>query len=190
MGVSDKDTIASNLQRLINSHNLDSHKSYCVFNCANHAGTNLDLQFDLINTMKFNDNDIIISTVRLGKMINFMKKYFITLDCQPNFERPHDMGEVFIDRAHINKIGNQKIAELLFQTMLDNKLFDKQADKPSKDVNDKREAEIVTPASGLTMTQNVNIEAPKVQRAKITPPPPDNSQRRERTSLEIQRAAT
>jgi [citrate (pro-3S)-lyase] ligase len=55
---------------------------------------------------------------------NIIKDNFIFRETQQAFEHPHGMGEVFINNRHLNKIGYVKIAKLLFQTMLDSRLFD------------------------------------------------------------------
>jgi [citrate (pro-3S)-lyase] ligase len=122
-GSSDYDTIPSNLQRTINRH-FSSNDKYCVMNCANYGGRNHDCQINLIKNTKFKKGDLIIFSIHEKSIKNLIDKDFIICETQQAFERPHDMGEVFIDDLHLNKIGNQKIAELLFQTMLDNHLFD------------------------------------------------------------------
>ncbi|MDR0580470.1 MAG: hypothetical protein LBG21_07715, partial [Campylobacteraceae bacterium] len=122
-GAYDEDTIASNLQRLINEY-FKENVSYCVLNCANYGGEDHDYQFDLMKTISFKIGDIIIISGHKQHISNAARNYSIFCPTQHAFERPHNMGEVFIDKLHLNKIGNQKIAELLFQTMLDNHLFD------------------------------------------------------------------
>jgi len=119
---SDENTIPSNLQRLLNGH-FGAQRAYRVVNCANHIGVDFEHQINLIKHTNFKNGDIIISTVGRSA-IDTAKKHFIVCYPQSAFERPHDMGEVFINDSNINQIGNQKVAELLFQTMLDNKLFD------------------------------------------------------------------
>ncbi|MDR3346545.1 MAG: adenylyltransferase/cytidyltransferase family protein [Campylobacteraceae bacterium] len=154
LGSSDEDTIPSNLQKLINKY-TDKNRSYCVVNYANHAGADFGYQIDLMKNTIFKTGDIIISTIS-ASAIDIAKKHFIVCEIQQAFERPHDMGEVFIDNIHMNKIGNQKVAKLLFQTILDNKLFD---EKP-KDVNAERKTvETAKPASRLTMTQSGGASA-------------------------------
>jgi hypothetical protein len=134
VGAEDKDTIQSYLQRIINEY-FTGEESYCVVNCANHGGGNHDYQFDLMETMSFTKGDIIIiGGHKRHNIMNAAKKYCTICHTQHAFEHPHDMGEVFCDNSHLNKIGNQTIAELLFQTMLDNNLFDTKLKK--EDTND------------------------------------------------------
>lgn len=121
LGSPDELTISSQLQRKINEV-FGNKEGIRVLNCANHAASEYDLEFDLIRSIGYKENDTVI--VLLG--LNVPSKYiteFIICDTQEAFERPHGMGEVFIDRSHINSIGNEKIAELLFNTLGNNNIL-------------------------------------------------------------------
>lgn len=44
------------------------------------------------------------------------------IDLQPFFNRPHSLGEVFIDSAHLNHIGNKAAASVIFDRILKNEI--------------------------------------------------------------------
>ncbi|MDR2342163.1 MAG: hypothetical protein LBD84_03865 [Campylobacteraceae bacterium] len=96
-----------------------------------------------MKTMNFKSGDIIVCASHSQDILKYIKNHFIVCETQHAFERPHDMGEVFIDTGHLNKIGNQKIAELLFQTILDNHLFDTKAEVIRNDIADCLKTEVV-----------------------------------------------
>ncbi len=108
IGTDDSNTIASILQEKFNSVN----NNYCVLNCASYVEDNY--QLDLLNRLKFKTGDIVISLLHADKIEN---ENYIYHNLQQYFEKPHDMGEVFIDPKHINKIGNEKIADVLFDIL-------------------------------------------------------------------------
>ncbi|MDR1460054.1 MAG: adenylyltransferase/cytidyltransferase family protein [Campylobacteraceae bacterium] len=126
LGVSDEKTISSSLQRIINAH-FEEDISYCVINCANHGGEDFDQQIALMKTMNFKKGDIVVCVSHSKEILKYIKSHFIVCQTQQAFEHPHDMGEVFYENKHLNEIGNQKIAELLFETMQENHLFDEKS---------------------------------------------------------------
>ncbi|MDR3178319.1 MAG: adenylyltransferase/cytidyltransferase family protein [Campylobacteraceae bacterium] len=160
-GAEDNETICSNLQRLVNRY---SSESYCVMNCANFSADNYDYGLNAIKKTHFKDGDIVVFATHLQDINNIIKDNFIICLTQHAFERPHDMGEVFVDNRHLNKIGYAKIAELLFQTMLDNNLFNaktKTNTEMSKinnedSVNDYFKTEVHTKDVKVNNTGNLN----------------------------------
>ncbi len=108
-------TIPSFLQRIINVMS----KKYNVLNCANHAISDYDYQFDLMNSIDYQEGDIVISLLHLNPGIGD----YIYLNMSNIFNRPHDLGEIFIDRTHINKVGNEKIANAIYKELETNNAF-------------------------------------------------------------------
>ncbi|MCL2763711.1 MAG: citrate lyase ligase [Treponema sp.] len=125
-GAEDKDTIASNLQRIFNKFAKDRNiLPKLVINCSNISSWDYLKMFDFINTFNYNKNDIIVvPRYHTNKINKEREKLFFICQTQNAFERPHDMGEVFIDKnIHINAEGNKKVAELLFETFENNNLL-------------------------------------------------------------------
>lgn len=128
LGSSDDNTISSFLQRIINDNNF----KYRVVNYSNHASNDYDYQFELMNSINFKPNDIIVSIVSVN--IRSDEDYIINRT-QELFDRPHKNGEIFIDKTHINKIGNEIIAKSLYETMTKNNLLFNNNTKNSYDID-------------------------------------------------------
>ncbi len=123
IGAEDKDTIESHFQYLLNYYIEQNNISRrLVVNQANVTGRNFFKMFPLMNSINFQTNDIIIVP---GHNKKLARKYgFIICHPQSAFNRPHDMGEVFIDtECHLNSKGNKKVAECLLETFLENDLL-------------------------------------------------------------------
>ncbi|MGL5677121.1 MAG: hypothetical protein ACRDDX_11945 [Cellulosilyticaceae bacterium] len=120
MGTDDASTIASCLQRVLNRNGIQ----YAVQNCSNYSASDDERQMALMQSMQFNPNDIIVSMLRTKERIDAVKGIFPFCDVLPAFNRPHQMGEVFMDQSHINFIGSQRMAETLYHFMQANKLFE------------------------------------------------------------------
>lgn len=118
-GTDDSNTIASCLQRLLNKKGI----LYAVQNCSNYSASDDDRQMALMKSMSFNSNDIIISMLRSKERIDAIKECMPFCDVIPIFNRPHNMGEVFIDQSHINFIGNQRIAKTLYDFLIKQDFF-------------------------------------------------------------------
>lgn len=63
---------------------------------------------------------------------------------QQYFERPHDLGEVFFDGAHLGGKGNKKIAEVLFEKMMENGLLDYEKNEDMEDISEHSEEQMDT----------------------------------------------
>ncbi|WP_051940249.1 hypothetical protein [Stenoxybacter acetivorans] len=120
IGSEDADTISSYLQRIINLNN----KKYLVMNYANFSAHQYDLGINFIKEFKFKQGDIILWISHLDIYSSFPEtKNIKLLDNRSIFDRPHDLGEIFIDKSHPNKIGNEVIAQHIYEKMLKDNLF-------------------------------------------------------------------
>ena len=112
IGSEDKHTISSHLQRELNEYygNLNII-SKLVINCANFSGVDYPFMFQLMDTITFQENDIIVIPVDYRFSSDIALKYgFYICSTQTAFDRPHEMGEVFVDGGHLNSEGNKTIA--------------------------------------------------------------------------------
>lgn len=154
LSVGDSETIASNLQRIINNNSLP----YSVQNCANTFGGHYDWIFTLTDTMKFKAGDILLFCARIDwmteqyikennkKMLNNIFGIYTT----PVFQRPHDHGEIFVDDHHFNDKGNNLIAQKIFDDIKNEKFFE-HADE----------------SFGETTSDNVSAYTPNPEKDKI-----------------------
>jgi len=104
----DKNTIASYLQRQINQ----KKGKYAVINNVCGHGRNFK---DIAKRLRYDnicsgDIVLIISHDIPPYLINKDKNGFLTIDCNPLFQRPHDMGEVFLQSQHYTPKAHEKIA--------------------------------------------------------------------------------
>jgi [citrate (pro-3S)-lyase] ligase len=131
VGVEDKHTIQSALQRMLNGKVKEIGRSYKVHNRCNLASQNLWPALAIMKKSPIRQNDI---AVFLFDMNNYVidryrnRGRFLAVDTQPFFERPHDLGEVFIDPPyHMNHVGYQKYAEIIFETLYKQNIFSSRA---------------------------------------------------------------
>lgn len=113
----DKDTSSSYLQRLLNANEINARvENKCI------NAMQVKIIANHIRDTKFGENDIVVVLTRNGNV----SKYFSKLaekngieffDTQELFERPHSMGEVFMDLYHPNFNGNRIIAEQIYKKL-------------------------------------------------------------------------
>jgi len=120
-GVDDRHTIASSLQRLLNTY-YDGHSPYAVMNAASiNSGHAYYRTVSDMKSYTYRSHDVIILNYIIGEfLMNELSAFFFCCDFLSLFNRPHDFGEVFVDNVHFNHAGYGKIAESLFKAMLDN----------------------------------------------------------------------
>lgn len=116
VGVEDSQTIASYLQNHINDLYTNAYK---VVNSAIGRGSSLDDDFQRMKEQTYRPGDIVIlGSFGLIQSISpkFYKKHNINqIETSPLFDRPHDIGEWFLDSVlHTNSRGNKVIASKLF----------------------------------------------------------------------------
>ena len=130
VGVEDKNTLASFVQRYVNEHFKD--KRIRIVNHGVPRADDLDIARLIRNTPIKAADMIVIQYSRLEEHHYFRCtlekiKY---LDAVKVFERPHDMGEIFLDVSHWNYRPNAKLSEYIVKEFLavcienDNGLYD------------------------------------------------------------------
>jgi len=112
-GVDDDNTIASRLQKKVNDMSLP----YAVMNCSNMAGSADEEILALMRSMSFSSDDVIVYFTLLKSRMKVLADQFPVCMTQQIFDRPHEHGEVFYERYHLNYIGSGLIAEALLSTL-------------------------------------------------------------------------
>ncbi|MCL2014130.1 MAG: CBS domain-containing protein [Oscillospiraceae bacterium] len=116
-GSEDKYTIQSFMQKIIN----DTKQEYRVVNCgiARHFSI-----YNILEEAQEGDKIVVIlgynykEWLWMLKMLENHINNFSQIYCLKHlFDRPHDMGEVYFDRGHINHIGNKRVAEEIIKIM-------------------------------------------------------------------------
>ena len=121
VGVEDSQTIASYLQMSINVKWPDSYK---VVNSAIGRGSSLEDDFQFIQEQSYRAGDIVIvgsHGVALDIGHRFYERHSINyVETSSLFNRPHDIGEWFLDNVlHTNARGNKIIAQRLYKVLED-----------------------------------------------------------------------
>ena len=117
-GNEDRHTIPSFMQKMINSTG-----KYKVINCG--VKSHLSL-YNVVESATKGDRIIIVlgyyyaEWMWLLKMLENHINPIQTYCLKYLFDRPHDMGEVYWDAAHINHIGNKRVAEEIIKIMDEN----------------------------------------------------------------------
>ncbi len=119
VGVEDSQTIASYLQEFINN---SYPKSFKVVNSAIGRGSSLDDDFQFIKEQTYREGDIVIlGSFGVIQFISpgFFRRHSIAfLETSPLFDRPHQIGEWFLDHVlHTNSRGNKVIAKRLYEEL-------------------------------------------------------------------------
>jgi [citrate (pro-3S)-lyase] ligase len=115
--VSDKDTIESRLQRILNKR----FPKYAVYNVICKEGHSIASLTNIIRGLPLKSGDIVVLITESCECLNWdnyitpYTKTIIRINAASFFDRPHNMGEVFIDQSHMNGKGNQKYANILFE---------------------------------------------------------------------------
>jgi [citrate (pro-3S)-lyase] ligase len=129
--VEDKYTIQSALQRILNKHSEcpSVGREYIVYNRSNSFADDKTATVATVKQLPVKNGDIIVLVFYFNKL-TFQeireKGNFLCIDSQPYFDRPHDMGEVFMDsRFHMSRIGYQKYAEIIFDALKNGGAFNR-----------------------------------------------------------------
>jgi [citrate (pro-3S)-lyase] ligase len=115
-GVEDKYTFSSCLQRRVNKNYPDT---YLVLNYGV-VGYFACHMLKAMDNAQINEGDIIIFYTAIDSEYFFdfaVAADITTYNFQPMFQRPHNMGDVFIDTTHINHYGLEKLTEKAFKVM-------------------------------------------------------------------------
>lgn len=129
-GCSDADTSSSKLQKLINNANLNwKVENYGSF-LTNRKRDMYETLFDL----PVKNGDIVIIQV-WSNILNICKNYLDFLNLKEIFYRPHNYGNVFIDGAHPSHIGQEIMAEKIFEHIKSQKFYQTTfGDKPKTNI--------------------------------------------------------
>lgn len=115
-GVEDKYTVASCLQRKINSYFDNMYKvlNYGV------KGLTIDEYYPKVNKANIGERDFVIFWIQ----VNYKEiRQYLTANDVPFieltnfFQRPHQYGEIFFDETHLNYRGNIAAAEIIFDAL-------------------------------------------------------------------------
>ena len=126
--VSDYDTIESKLQQILNKH---FPSKYAVSNIVCKSGHSVATYTEFIKCLPIKPWDVIVLiTESSGSMIwpQYITPYtkdIIRINMSTFFTRPHNMGEIFIDSSHMNGKGNQKYAEIIYDILKKENIFNK-----------------------------------------------------------------
>jgi [citrate (pro-3S)-lyase] ligase len=107
--VKDGDTIQSHLQNIINEN---VNKRMIVRNYPRGGGNSVGKYPSLLSILPIKNNDIVIFMLSLDLSFAFTK-----INTKSCLQRPHNMGEIFIDKTHVNGVANYKIAEYIFEEL-------------------------------------------------------------------------
>ncbi|GHU96022.1 hypothetical protein FACS1894208_09910 [Clostridia bacterium] len=126
LGADDAHTIQSALQRELNKHYVAA-SPFMVINCANHPGLCVWRAFGSFAYHSLKSGDVAVFINRFPSIVREMYyNKFIWLETQPFFNRPHKMGEIFLDALnHMNFIGYDKVGTVLFEMLMDKGILEK-----------------------------------------------------------------
>ena len=117
--VSDRETISSNLQRILN----ENQRHYEVRNSGGHSSVFDEQSLRMLKTLPVIDGDIVIIMLNQRKNFNILKDHFMYCDLADTFKRPHDYGELFYDKGHVSFKGNEILAKKIFERMNELDIF-------------------------------------------------------------------
>ena len=119
IGVDDGATIESHLQALIKEKQANDYHKYNVLNYANsYMGDVFEIP-RLLRRLPLRQGDIVICLLSYPRSVLREFKYSAHIsEIDDYFERPHDMGEIFIDTLHMNSNGYRRYAEAIFDSLI------------------------------------------------------------------------
>ena len=137
VGADDLYTIPSVVQRELNKH-FNNNSPFAVLNCANGGGMNCFEQWKSFEFHNPQSGDIVVFCKYFGRLLHeTYKDKFIWCETKPIFDRPHDMGEVFIDHlSHLNYIGYDAIGKAFTKTLIESGALE---NIPSKNISNNRQ---------------------------------------------------
>lgn len=125
--VIDEHTIESYLQQILNR---ELPGKYIVHNVIMPCGWHFGKFSSIVKELPIKDNDIIIFSDSFSSVLN--DERFLTsqitdmaewLNVSEYFQRPHEMGEIFVDLMHMNPRGYKRYAEAIFKELSDRNIF-------------------------------------------------------------------
>jgi nucleoside-diphosphate-sugar epimerase/coenzyme F420-reducing hydrogenase beta subunit len=114
IGADDTYTIASVVQRELNACS-DNPLSYAVLNCANGGGLNAFEQWKSFEVHAPQNGDAVVLCMRFGPLLQEMfGNRFAWFSAKQVLDRPHALGEVFVDKDHTNFRGYEAMGKAFF----------------------------------------------------------------------------
>jgi lysophospholipase L1-like esterase len=116
VGTDDKNTLPVLMEEKL--------KDYSIKNFANFSMADFARGIQLVNSMKFNSDDIIVfgsHSEFTENQIKIFNGQYINL--QKYYDRPHNFGEIFTDMTHMNQTGYKIMVEALHQYMSESKIL-------------------------------------------------------------------
>jgi [citrate (pro-3S)-lyase] ligase len=110
--VADSETIPSNLQKIINNHNLN----YEIINAANFYSNCDEQSIKLLKNLPIKSGDIVIVQI-MTKCWKNLSDFIPLIDLTNIFRRPHPYGDIFFDHGHVNFIGNEIVAKIIYEKL-------------------------------------------------------------------------
>jgi [citrate (pro-3S)-lyase] ligase len=117
VGVPDHLTLASQLQLLFNRHHPTLKVR--VVNYGGFFALNNSEIYPLLNSIQYNSGDVVLFISP-----PFEAQGYSYCNLRLAFQRPHDYGEIYIDRTHPNERGQAVVAQQLFDEILNKRLLE------------------------------------------------------------------
>ena len=119
IGSDDSGTIESHLQKLIKEKHANDHYKYNVLNYANSDNDDIFEIPRLLRRLPLRQGDIAICLLSYPlSVLKELKQYAHLGKTRSYFERPHDLGEIFIDRIHMNSNGYKQYAVAIYDSLI------------------------------------------------------------------------
>ena len=136
-GSEDAFTIPSCLQRILNDSG-SRVRTFTVVNCANYSAGADEEQIKLLESLPLVSGDIVVSMVSEGRFRQLCEKPIEDIhqcDWRQALEWTNRDQEVFVGHTHVNFVGNQLLAEYLFDALNENDAFSKSASTHEKQLD-------------------------------------------------------
>ncbi|MDR3120597.1 MAG: hypothetical protein LBU58_04595, partial [Clostridiales bacterium] len=117
IGADDGGTIESALQALVKGQ-FGSDAQYNVYNYANSPAEDIFVIPPRLRALPLKPGDVVICLLPFPSTV--MEEYrqqAKVCNVQPHFERPHELGEIFVDTDHMNANGYLRYAEVIFDAL-------------------------------------------------------------------------
>ena len=130
VGADDGGTVASHLQRMIKERQPENIYKYNVLNCANSDRGDVHEIPLLLRSLPLRQDDVVICLISYPPSypqlaLRNYEKLAHVCDVRPYFERPHELGEIFADDAHMNSNGYCQYAQAIYDALVHDGLIQK-----------------------------------------------------------------
>ena len=105
--VSDKGTIESHFQKICNDNNINIKAENYGFQITGYCQD----FYRIMESVEYMPGDIVVVESPIAVDDN------LHIEMSDLFNRPHQYGEIFIDKAHVNENGNKAIAQKIFEAL-------------------------------------------------------------------------